>query len=278
MSAEALPGAAAEPARFLSGHHRALLSRIEDAGLNASAPPQQRWFDGWLVRLNPGKAQRARCVNAVSAGLRPVREKLGECEPLYRQLGLPMVVRITPFTVPDTLDGELAALGYAHHDPTRVMVLPTLGAAARQDRPQPAGTTWVAMAAREFAEAVGALRGASPQECAAHAERLLASPVPYRGYALRGSTGAVLACGQVAIEGSLAGLYDVATAASQQRQGFGAWLCKRLLTLAADEAGCTAAYLQVGADNLAARRIYMRMGFEDGYSYHYRLARLAPRP
>ena len=45
-----------------------LLSRIEDAGLNASAPPQQRWLDGWLLRFSPGKAKRARCVNAVAAG------------------------------------------------------------------------------------------------------------------------------------------------------------------------------------------------------------------
>jgi hypothetical protein len=37
----------------------ALLSRIEDAGINASAPQQQRWIDGWLVRFSPAKAQRA---------------------------------------------------------------------------------------------------------------------------------------------------------------------------------------------------------------------------
>ena len=35
----------------------ALLSRIEDAGLNASAPPQQRWVDGWLLRYSVGPAK-----------------------------------------------------------------------------------------------------------------------------------------------------------------------------------------------------------------------------
>ena len=45
-----------------------LLSRVEDAGLNASAPVEQRWLDGWLVRFCPGKAKRARCVNAVAQG------------------------------------------------------------------------------------------------------------------------------------------------------------------------------------------------------------------
>ena len=46
-----------------------LLSRVEDACLNASVPPQQLWVDGWMVRYCPGKARRARSVNAVAEGL-----------------------------------------------------------------------------------------------------------------------------------------------------------------------------------------------------------------
>ena len=46
----------------------ALLARIEDAGINASAPREQRWVDGWLLRLSPGKAKRARCIQAVAPG------------------------------------------------------------------------------------------------------------------------------------------------------------------------------------------------------------------
>ena len=38
------------------------------SGLNASAPPAQWWVDGWLVRAWPGKARRARCVNALAPG------------------------------------------------------------------------------------------------------------------------------------------------------------------------------------------------------------------
>ena len=68
------------------------------------------------------------------------------------------------------------------------------------------------------------------------------------------------------------GLYDIATDGHQQRQGFGAWLCRRLLTVAISEAGVRSAYLQVGADNEPARRIYARLGFTDAYTYHYRAA------
>ena len=90
-----------------------LLSRVEDAGLNASAPPQQRWLDGWLVRLSPGKAKRARCINAVAPGRMPIAHKLALCEPVYAQAELPLIVRITPFSEPTGLDATLEAHGPA---------------------------------------------------------------------------------------------------------------------------------------------------------------------
>lgn len=257
------------PARTLGDHDRAFLARVEDAGLNASAPPQQRWMDGWLVRTNPGKAQRARCVNAVAEGCRPIGDKLAECSALYRALGLPVIVRITPFTRPPDLEDHLRAAGFAYHDDTRVMVLPHLDAADLGSAPVPPGLRWAEAAPSDYAEAVGAIRGSTAAARRAHAERLAASPVPYRGFTLtRG--GALVACGQYAQEGELAGLYDIATAPEEQRRGHGEWLCKQMLAIAKAQTGARAAYLQVGADNDAARRIYERLGFRDGYSYHYR--------
>lgn len=46
--------------------------RIEDADLNASAPPQQRVLDGWLLRFSRAKAKRARCINAICASRMPL--------------------------------------------------------------------------------------------------------------------------------------------------------------------------------------------------------------
>ena len=67
-----------------------LLSRVKDAGLNASAPPQQRWLDGWLVRFSPGKAKRARCINALAMGRMPMADKLAMCSALFADAGLPI--------------------------------------------------------------------------------------------------------------------------------------------------------------------------------------------
>ena len=251
----------------------ALLSRIEDASLNASAPPQQRWMDGWIVRTSPAKAKRARCINAVASGRLPLAQKLALARAAFDEAGLPMMVRITPFTEPPELDALLAAQGWTTGDHTRVMVLSGLQAGPLPTQPPlPAGTAWARLSAEAYADAVGRLRASPPEQRLAHAERLKFSPVPYEGYAVQHvASGEVLACGQFAREAELVGLYDVHTAAAARGQGLAARLCERLLLLAAAQGG-QVAYLQAEADNHAARHIYQRLGFTDQYAYHYRQA------
>lgn len=244
-----------------------LLSRVEDAGLNASAPPQQRWLDGWLLRVSPGKAKRARCVNALAAGRLPLRDRLALCELAYREVGLPMFVRITPFTQPPALDDVLAAQGMHKIDDTRVMV-----ATEWSEAPEtvPSGLVLERLAAAEFAEEVGALRGSPIAQRSAHAERLQTSPVPYQGWVLRRrDTGAIAVCGQIASEANLVGIYDVFTDPAQRGQGLARVLCTQLLAIAKAR-GAAVAYLQVESSNAPARAIYHRLGFTDAYSYHYR--------
>jgi GNAT superfamily N-acetyltransferase len=254
----------------VSSVDEALLSRIEDASLNASAPPQQRWLDGWLLRYSPGKARRARCINAVAAGRLPLSQKLTYASALFAEAGLPLVARITRFTQPTDLDAQLAALGWPALDTTRVQVLAELNRAAPATLP--AGTEWVLLAPTDFAEAVGALRGSPAIQRQAHAQRLLTSPVPYQGYAIRRTgDGCVLACGQSAREGDLVGLYDVYTREDQRGQGLAYTLCERLLAQSAAD-GAATAYLQVESGNTSALRVYQRLGFVDGYTYHYREA------
>jgi ribosomal protein S18 acetylase RimI-like enzyme len=269
-----------------------MLQRIEDSSLNASAPPQQRWLDGWLVRYSPGKAKRARCINAVALGQRSPQAKLTECEALFREAGLPLVVRITPFTQPAGLDADLARQGWPMFDDTRVMVLAELegwtGEAglipqtgSTDQMPQtadmaemappglPPGWSETVEGALDYARTVGALRGSSALEIESHAQRLQGSPVPYTGLVWRDGAGTVQACGQFAREAGLVGLYDIFTAPAARGRGIARALCARLLVLARDE-GARTAYLQVDAANAPARKVYARLGFQDAYTYHYR--------
>ena len=243
-----------------------LLSRIEDAGLNASAPPQQRWIDGWLVRFSPGKAKRARCINAVAAGRLPIADRLDACQHLYAQAGLPMIVRITPFSLPDGLDAHLDGQGLERFDDTRVMVL--ADAIARDAEPIPAHVTVLPLGLEAFTQIVGGMRGSPLAQRQAHADRLLNSPAPFSAFALR-VDGQLAACGQFALEGELVGLYDVFTTPEARGKGMARALCSHMIANACAR-GARHAYLQVDSSNHAARSAYHRLGFADGYAYHYR--------
>lgn len=242
------------------------LSAVEDAGLNASAPPQQLWVDGWMVRLCPGKAKRARCVNALAAGRRTLAERLGTVRAMYDQAGLELVVRITPFSVPAGLDDTLGALGLQAFDDTHVLVgrMASMPLSARL----PGDLALEPADPATYAGIVGGLRGSPADQQRAHAQRLQLSPVPYQGWVLRRGD-SVVACGQVAQEGANVGLYDVFTASDARNQGLSTALCAELLRRAAT-AGASHAYLQVDAGNTAALQVYRRLGFVDGYRYHYR--------
>jgi ribosomal protein S18 acetylase RimI-like enzyme len=244
-----------------------LLSRIEDAGLNASAPPQQRWLDGWLVRFSPGKAKRARCINAVADGRLPIGVKLALAEQLFRDAGLPLFVRITPFSRPPGLDAYLEQRGMARIDDTRVMVNSELRAITAEKLPSGCQVERVGHTA--FAQLVGQLRESPLRQRQAHAERLEHAPVEFHGHVVKDENGAVVACGQYAMEAELVGLYDVFTAPAERGRRLARVLCVHML-LAAQARGARAAYLQVEGDNDAARRVYHRLGFADAYAYHYR--------
>ena len=243
------------------------LSRFEDATLNASAPPQQRWLDGWQLRLSPGKARRARSVHGLARGLMPLDDRLAACAAAYREAGLPLIFRITPFTQPRDLDAALAQRGFVVADPTVVMACARLPS---EPGDAPAGAVLARPDHTEFAEALGMLRGSPAAHRHSQAERLKQSPAPYQGWLLRRQDdGAVLACAQTAREGDFVGLYDVFVARDQRGQGVSRWLCAALLARARAE-GARLGYLQVQADNLPAIGVYRRLGFTDGYSYHYR--------
>lgn len=242
-----------------------LLSRIEDAGLNASAPPQQRWLDGWLVRFSPGKAKRARCINAVASGRTAIADKLAACEQVFAEAGLPLIVRITPFSLPPGLDAALAAQGLLRFDDTRVMAT-SLAGVPPADLPQ--GVRYQSLGLEAFARRVGELRGSPLAQRQAHAERLLNSPVPFHAFELA-HDGESVACGQMALENDLVGLYDIFTATASRGRGYASLLCRHLLAEARSR-GARHAYLQVEGDNHAARAVYARLGFTDVYSYHYR--------
>ena len=237
------------------------LRRLEELGLNSSAPPGQLLYDGWLLRLLPGQAKRARSVNAIYPSRLALPDKIAHCAHLYQTHGLPLIFRITPFSEPADLDGTLAQMGLPRFDITAVET-------AVIDRPRRGPVSTESLALEDWVQVVGGLRDSPEQFRIAHLKRLQASPLPCRALVLRDG-GDVLATGLVIVEDGWAGLFDIVTATAARRRGFGRCMVDGLLQ-AASELGAHQAYLQVDADNLPARRLYAHYGFTERYRYWYR--------
>jgi GNAT superfamily N-acetyltransferase len=245
----------------------ALGARLEDAGLSSSQPSQQSIYDGWLLRYSPGKAKRARSVNAIGAGCIPLDAKLAAVGAFYRRVGLPCLYRITPFSQPADLDRALDAAGYVAREETRVMWLDAMAFE------RVAGSTVVTLdsvATAEFAAVASVLRGSPPTEADAESQRITGCALPSHSLVARDGV-AEIACGQIVIDGDCAGLFNMVTAVEHRGRGLATAIVAALLERGT-QAGARIAYLQVDAANAPARHVYRKLGFRDRYVYWYRAA------
>ena len=235
--------------------------RLEELSLNSSAPPGQLVYDGWLLRLSPGKAKRARSVNAVYASTLPLADKIAYCERLYRGRALPAIFRLTPFSQPPGLDAELERLGYSRFDATAVE-------AAAIEKPGAVDDDVRSLELGAWVDAVAELRGSPPSHRQGHLARLNGIPLAKRALAIV-EGGRVIATGLTIVEEDCAGLFDIVTHEAVQRRGHARRLVAALLA-GAWEMGARHAYLQVQQENFGARKLYSQFGFEEKYEYWYR--------
>lgn len=242
-----------------------LARRIEEFGLNLMHTRRQLLYDGWLVFLLAGKAKRGRSVNAHFASTLPLDRKIAHCEALYARHGLPPLFRITPFSQPGELDAALDARGFVRFDPTHVQV------AALDSPTERCGNDAVALEfplIQSFVESVGDLRGSPASQRDAHLERLSQIPLDVLPIVAR-KDDAVAAAGLLAVDGSVAGIFDVVTADAWAGHGIGTALVSTLAARAW-ERSAKHVFVQVTADNAPALALYRKLGFTTLYSYHYR--------
>ena len=249
---------------------------LEERGFNAWPAPQTVFFGGWVFRLGGGYSKRANSANALGGGGRhemragsvnawtPKRgfdEVMAEAERFYAANAQPAIFRLSPLAGPDA-DATLAASNYERLDPSTVMVAP-LDSAAPDARvtlapgPTPA---WL--------NGIAAAQGVAPSHRLIH-DRIVQAIAWPTAFATAEVEGAAAGFGLAVAERGAVGLFDIVVRPEFRGRGVGRALTQALMAWARD-GGAKNAYLQVGAANARARRLYEIMGFRDAYSYHYR--------
>lgn len=241
--------------------------RLEELSLNGWPALQTVLFEGWLLRFADGYTKRSNSVSAIygcgdDGGL---ERKISVCEKLYESKGIRPVFKITPF-VPALLDGKLEGLGYAKIDHTLVKTarLDSIAAPAYGELEVKGELT------EEWLDAISGLQKLNPVQRRTTRGMLEGQPLR-QGFAVLKERGIPVACGMVVVEDGWAGIYDVVTAQEARGRGYGEQLTRGLFGYAR-ELGAEMGYLLVVRDNVAAVRLYDKLGFRSAYDYWYRAA------
>lgn len=224
--------------------------------------------DEWIVRRSGGVTQRANSVLPIAAPS-DLEDAVTRVEMLYLDHGLPPGFQISPAAQPAELDQVLAGRGYELLGATKIQVaavedvmsrLPLVR--SRVDVHDEPGEAWMSLW-----WAVDGRGGADARAVAW--EILTGGPALY---AIEDDDAGPVAVGRLSLVGQWAGIYCMAVRADARRRGHAMGVLRALLADAADR-GVRHTWLQVVADNLAARALYERVGFTDFSSYHYRVRR-----
>lgn len=251
-----------------------LARRVEEASLNAWPALHQVMLDGWVLRFTRGFTKRANSVTPLYPAAQPPAEKVRYCENLYAREGLRTIFRLTSVSDESALDELLAGRGYDSVDPTQVLSRSL--AAGEFDV---AGTFSVVPLASFLATYAKVQERPDVDDRTAHSASELHRVVlkAIRSETVFGSImedGEPVACGMAVVEREVVGLFDIVVHPRNRRRGHGRALVEGLLKCAREK-GARTAYLQVLNDNVAARSLYMALGFEPLYEYLYRVSRHA---
>jgi GNAT superfamily N-acetyltransferase len=242
-----------------------LIRSLEELSMNAWPALHSLYDDGWVLRFANGYGRRSNSVYPLYAGSKDVKEKIRDCEALYRSQGQRVVFKLTKACVPADLDAILAEDGY-HTDAHTGIQLLDLGSRAYAPDPAVAlnetlSADWLAAYA-----AMSALKDEDRPTC----ERILRSILLDRRFASIVVDGQVVACGLGVLQGGSIGFYNIVTDSAFRRQGY-AWRVMATLLAWAKAEGAVRGYLQVMLNNPPALALYARLGFKEAYQYWYRM-------
>ena len=252
--------------------------RYEELALNAFPVLHTEVYDGWILRFSGGTAHEGNCVSPLYLSTKAYEDKIEYCENKFREKGLPCVFKMTA-NVPAALDQQLAMREYEQQDKTYIMEcrLTNEGESLKNAQGDAAGAsaasgTQIRLTRTmddSWLEAFLSLDGGDcicPESARA---MLTAIRNPVYCAALY-ENDRIIGCGLGVVEDGKIGLYDIRVHNDFRQKGIGARICRAIMEEGRRE-GADTAFLQASAANRPAVRLYQSIGFEEVYTYWYRI-------
>lgn len=236
---------------------------LERAGARAwPATVEQLAPGGWLLRATPG-LDRGRSNHALAPCRELLREELPEAIEHVRtfahQHSIHAGIQVSPLELHDSLQRELDDRGWRTHWPVLVMV----GDVAALAPPRRTTGDGLLVGDHATTEWLRAWAVCEPgRDVQAHAETVFKLMAGRAQFARVGEQAVAIGVE----EQGLLGLFCVAVAPSERRNGLGSAIVGALLA----RSSASAAYLQVEQSNTSAVAMYERLGFSEAYTYCHR--------
>ncbi|MFF9848829.1 GNAT family N-acetyltransferase [Streptomyces litmocidini] len=241
----------------------ATFAELARATARAWQPVESEALGEWTLRASDGFTRRANSVLALGDPGLPVTEALTHARAWYAARGLPAYVQAA--TGAEGTQELLCAALDGHGWRREVSAEVRIGALA------PIGDLDADVSAVRLSRTVDEawLRRYQRFEEASPAVRSVLSSGPSVWFASVAGTGEVpAAIGRCVVDGRWAGFMAVEVDPDRRRLGLATSVMTALARQALDE-GASAAWLQVEADNDAARALYDGMGFAPHHHYHH---------
>ena len=240
------------------------MRQYEAAGFRAWPASAVHYDGAWVVRLTAGHpAKRLNSINPLDPGdVGNLVDRIARAGRRFEAYGRPVTFRVSPLSGA-LLSRHLDAEGWSRLSESLVMGFGLDCDAVHEAMDQ--------IPMKDMGRFVGAAMTTQQLDPALRPglSEIIGSIQPEAGLFVLEDGEEPLATAICVHESDLAGLFEVTTQAEQRGKGFG----RRMILSALKWArlrGAKRAWLQVEADNLAARRLYESIGFTEIYRYHYR--------
>jgi ribosomal protein S18 acetylase RimI-like enzyme len=245
-----------------------IVRQLEALGFRAWPASQVQYSGSWAIRLTPDhQSKRLNSVNPLDPGdWHNLDERIASIKTMFQQIGKRPFFRLSPLAAPE-LDHYLDKQGWAIKGRTITMTR-----SIEPDLTSKPADIVLSDDIETYAKASLATHGKSRDEqnqLLPALTHILSQIRPSKAMMIAKESDQAVAAGLCVKDYAWAGLFDLATAPTHQRQGLAAALIAYGLSWAQQQ-GAKRAWLQIEENNQAGLALYHKLGFSESYRYYYR--------